>query len=301
MNAPRHHPPLTAFLVGVVAIALFSGMDAVMKGLVLAIGTYTTMFWRNLIGIGMSGALYLPKAKSWPPRSTLNIHLARGMLSTVMGFLFFWGIGRVPLAQAIALAFISPLVALYLAAAFLHETVGPRTIAASLVAFSGVIVILFGQAQADLGPEALLGSAAILASALCYAVNIILMRRQSLVAEPLEIAFFQSVIVVGTLMLALPFAGLSVPPGSAWPELILAATLAISSLLLLSWAYARAQASYLATTEYTSFLWAALFGWLIFDERLSAFTVVGAALIVAGCVLAARRPEEASPTLEAAT
>ena len=294
------HDPLTAFIVGVVAIALFSGMDAVMKGLVLAIGTYTTMFWRNLVGIGMSGALYLPKARAWPPASTMKIHVARGVLSTVMGFLFFWGIGRVPLAQAIALAFISPLVALYLAAAFLHEKVGPRTIGASFIAFSGVLVILFGQARADLGPEALLGSAAILASALCYAVNIILMRRQSLVAEPLEIVFFQSVIVVATLALALPFAGLSLPPLGEWPEILLAAVLAISSLLLLSWAYARAQASYLATTEYTSFLWAALFGWLIFGEHLSGFTIAGAAMIVAGCILAARRPEEASPALEAA-
>jgi len=77
--------------------------------------------------------------------------------------------------------------------------------------------------------------------------------------------------------------------------------LAISSLLLLSWAYARAEASYLAATEYTSFLWAALFGWIVFGESVSPYTLAGATLIVAGCILAARRPEEASPTLEAAT
>lgn len=300
MHSPRHDP-VTAFIVGVIAIALFSGMDAVMKGLVLSIGTLTTMFWRNLAGVAMSGAAYLPKARSWPPWPTMKIHIARGVLSTVMGFLFFWGIGRVPLAQAIALAFIAPLVALYLAAAMLHERVGPRTIVASLIAFGGVVVILLGQAKADLGREALLGSLAILGSALCYAMNIILMRRQALVAEPLEITFFQSVIVVCSLAVVVPFVGLTVPPAGVWPELLLAAFLAISSLLLLSWAYARAHASYLATTEYTSFLWAGLFGWLIFREPLSPYTVAGACLIVAGCVLAARKPEEASPALEAAT
>lgn len=300
MHSPRHDP-VTAFVVGVIAIALFSGMDAVMKGLVLSIGTFTTMFWRNLVGVGMSGALYLPRARSWPPLPTMKIHVARGVLSTVMGFLFFWGIGRVPLAQAIALTFIAPLIALYLAAALLHERVGPRTIAASLIAFAGVLVILTGQAKADLGRDAMVGSAAIISSALCYAMNIILMRRQSLVADPIEITFYQSVVVVLTLAVVLPFTGLSVPPAGEWPELLLAAFLAISSLLLLSWAYARAQASYLATTEYTSFLWAALFGWLIFGERLSLFTVGGACLIVAGCILAARKPQEASPALEAAT
>lgn len=300
MHSPRHDP-VPAFIVGVIAIALFSGMDAVMKGLVLSIGAFTTMFWRNLVGVGMSGALYVPKARSWPPLETLKIHIARGVLSTVMGFFFFWGIGRVPLAQAIALTFIAPLIALYLAAAMLHERVGPRTIAASLIAFAGVLVILTGQAKADLGRDAMMGSVAIIGSALCYAMNIILMRRQSLVAEPLEIAFYQSVVVVLSLAVAIPITGLSFPPLAEWPELLLAALLAISSLLLLSWAYARAQASYLATTEYTAFLWAALFGWLIFGERLSLFTVAGACLIVAGCILAARKPQEASPALEAAT
>ena len=61
----------------------------------------------------------------------MRIHLARGVLSAGMGFLFFWGIGRVPLAQAVALAFISPLIALYLASIMLHEKIGGKTIGAS--------------------------------------------------------------------------------------------------------------------------------------------------------------------------
>ncbi|HUE78323.1 MAG TPA: DMT family transporter [Sphingomicrobium sp.] len=292
---------MTAFLVGMLGIAMFSGMDAVMKGLVLAIGTFATMFWRNLAGVAMSGALYLGRGAQWPSRPTMRLHLARGALSTVMGFLFFWGLGRVPLAQAIALAFIAPLIALYLAAVILKETVGSRTVAASLIALAGVLVIFVGQARADLGREATIGSLAILASAVCYALNIILMRRQALAAGPTEIAFFQSLIVTLILAAFIPLAGVELPGTSDWPWILLAAFLAISSLLLLSWAYARAEASYLAATEYTSFLWAALFGWLVFQERLSPFTLAGAAMIVAGCILAARKPAEASPALEAAT
>jgi len=300
MSVPR--PTHTAaFLVGMLGIALFSGMDAVMKGLVIAIGTFATMFWRNLIGVFLSGALYLPGRRGWPSRPTMKIHVIRGLLSTVMGFLFFWGLGRVPLAQAIALAFISPLIALFLAAALLKERVGKRTIAASLVAFCGVMVIFIGQARADLGREATIGSIAILASAVCYALNIIIMRRQALVAGPNEIAFFQSLIVTLVLAALVPIVGVELPPADQWPWIFLAALLATSSLLLLSWAYARAEASYLAATEYTSFLWAALFGWLFFAESVSPFTLAGAAMIVAGCFLAARRPEEASPVLEAAT
>lgn len=294
------HSHLIAFLVGALGIASFSIMDAVMKGLVLAIGTYVTLLWRSFAGIAMSGALYATRHERWPSRSTMKIHVARGVLTTLMSFLFFWALGRVPLAQAIALAFIAPLIALYLAAAWLHEKIGPRTLGASLVAFAGVVVIFVGQARADLGGEALLGSLAVLASAVCYAVNIIMMRRQSLVAGPTEVAFFQNLTVGAVLLSVLPFVGTSVPPVDQWGWIVLAALLSTLSLLLLSWAYARAEASYLAATEYTSFLWAAALGWTVFGERLSPFTLAGAALIVVGCIVAARTPTKAGPALEVA-
>ena len=300
MTAPRHDPTI-AFIVGVVGIATFSGMDAVMKGLVLAIGAQATMLWRSLIAAGLSGALYLPRRSGWPVPGVLRLHLARGLLSAVMSLLFFWGLARVPLAQGVALSFIAPLIALYLAAVMLHEKVGGRTVGGSLLAFAGVIVIFAGQARADLGRDATLGSMAILASALCYALNIILMRRQALVARPLEITFFQSVIVSLLFTALLLFSPVALPAADLGPWLLLAASLGIASLLLLSWAYARAEASYLATTEYTAFLWAALFGWLVFAEPVSAFTSAGAALIIAGCILAARKPADAGPALEAAT
>jgi S-adenosylmethionine uptake transporter len=231
----------------------------------------------------------------------MRIHVARGVLSAAMGFLFFWGIGRVPLAQAVALAFISPLIALYLAAVLLGEEVRRGTITASLIAFAGVLVIFIGRAQADLGREALVGSIAVIVSAGLYALNIIIMRRQAQMANPMEITFFQSVIVTGVLGIAVLFAGAPIPAGVHWPWLLLACLLAVGSMLLLSWAYARAEASYLAATEYTAFLWAALFGWLVFNEPLSPFTLAGAMLIVAGCVLAARKAPDTAPPLETAT
>ncbi len=138
-----------------------------------------------------------------------------------------------------------------------------------------------------MGPQAFRGTVAILASAVCYAYNIILMRQQAQVAGPIEIAFFQSLIVSVLFTLAMPFFG-AVPDLKHAPALVGAAALATVSLLLLSWAYARGQASYLAPTEYTSFLWAALFGFLIFGEQVSPFTLAGAALIITGCVIAAR-------------
>ena len=278
---------LAAFAVATLGIAVFSAMDAVMKGLSLALGAYNALLWRSFAGVAISGVLFLATRTAWPARSVMRVHLIRGSVSAVMAIAFFWGLARVPMAQAVALTFIAPLIALFLAAVLLKEHVGRTAIIASLLAIVGVGVILTGQARAEMGPEAFHGTLAILLSAVCYAYNIVLMRQQAQVAGPIEIAFFQSLIVATMFSLALPLFG-ALPALVHLPAIIGSAALATVSLLLLSWAYARGQASYLAPTEYTSFLWAALFGFLIFGETVSPFTLAGAALIITGCVIAAR-------------
>src|SRR4051794_26121156 len=287
-RVPQH--PAQAFAVSLAAVGVLSVMDAVMKALVIAIGIYAISIWRSLVNLTVSAALYFPARRQWPTRKTLMIHIGRGVVVMVMAALFFWGIGRVPLAQAIALTFIAPLIALLLAAFFLGERVGKRSIAGSAAAFAGVAIIVFGQARAELGPGVLLGSAAIIGSALCYAVNIVLMRRQAVAAKPLEINFFQSVTVAILWLAAIPFLGPPASPSVHWPWIVAASLMSTVGGLIFSWAYARAEAGYLAVTEYSGFLWASALGWLIFRERVSIYTLAGAVLIVGGCLIAARRP-----------
>jgi S-adenosylmethionine uptake transporter len=288
MNRVAQHPA-RAFVVALGAVAMLSIMDAVMKHLVIAIGILAVSVWRAVLNLILASSLYLPGRRGWPSRATLKIHVARGVLVAGLAFLFFWGIGRVPLAQAIALTFIGPLIALLLAAAFLKEQIGSRSIVGSVAAFAGVIVIVLGQARAQVGPEVLLGSAAILASAVCYAANIVMMRPQAQAAAPLEINFFQSLTVMAVWAILLAFTGIPDAPGAHWSWLTVAALLSTSGTLLYGWAYARGEASYLAVTEYSAFLWASACGWIVFRETVSLYTAGGAALIVGGCLVAARR------------
>jgi S-adenosylmethionine uptake transporter len=292
------HNPLPAYAAAVAGIALFSVMDMVMKGLTLAIGAFPTLLWRSLIGIALAAVPFAVTRNPWPKGMALRLHLLRGAMMVPMAVLFFWGLARVPMAQAVALTFIAPLIALALAGLILKEPIGKRMIGGSLAASIGVVVIFIGQAQADLGRGALLGSLAILCSAVIYAFNIIVMRRQAQHAGPIEIAFFQNLVIGTVLLISAPIVGAPLPTGH-WLELILAAALAIGSLMLLGWGYARAGAAYLSTTEYTSFLWAMLLGWLRFGEHVSLFTLTGAALIVAGCLMAARTGKATAPALEA--
>lgn len=277
-----------AFGVAVLGIATFSMMDAVMKGLSLAIGVYSALFWRTSASAVIGGTIWAVRRRRLPGGAAIRLHLLRGAVSAVMATLFFWGLARVPMAQAIALTYIAPLIALFLAAWLLGERISSRAIIASLIAFSGVALILIGQGAADLGHDAFLGAMAVLASALCYSWNIILMRQQAMIAAPDEIAFFQSIIVALLLGLAFPWFG-SLPHAADIPAILLGAALATLSLFLLSWAYARGPASYLAPTEYSSFIWAAFFGYWLFGEIVSPFTLAGATLIIAGCIWAARR------------
>ncbi|MEO5866714.1 MAG: DMT family transporter [Sphingomonas sp.] len=276
------------FAIAVLGIAVFSSMDAVMKGLVLQIGAYDTMLWRAAAGVVLTGVLYLPRRAGWPSAATMRVHLIRGGVSAVMAVTFFWGLARVPMAQAIALAFIAPLLALFGAAFLLKESIQRRAVVASLVAFAGVGVIMLGQAAAAPSPDRFRGTVAVLFSAVCYAYNIVLMRQQALIAGPSEVAFFQSVIVCAILLCFAPFFA-HLPDARHAPAIVLAAVLATVSLLLLAWAYARGEANYLAPTEYTGFVWAALWGWVVFGEQVAIYTLAGAALIIAGCLIGARR------------
>src|SRR3546814_20702658 len=70
------------------------------------------------------------------------------------------------------------------------------------------------------------------------------------------------------------------------------------SLMLLSWAYARAEAQMLIPLEYTAFIWASIMGWLVFREPLTPTTLAGAALIVAGCLIGAGRKRAHVPPVE---
>ena len=274
-------------------------MDAVMKHLVLAIGLVAVSVWRSAANLGISAVLYLPQRRSWPDRRTFRLHVIRGVDVMVMAAFFFWGIGRVPLAQSIALTFIAPLLAMFLAAVTLDEDISPRSIAGAFGAFAGVIVIVLGQARAHVGSDVLLGIAAIIGSALCYAGNIVLMRHQALAAKPLEINFFQSATIMTMWLTALLYTGLPAWPASQCAWILLAAAMSTAGTLLFAWGYARGPASYLAVSEYSGFLWASALGWMFFNERVSTYTLAGAVLIVGGCLVAAR-PKPLPPEIDLA-
>ncbi len=296
---PLRHPtsPAIAFAVCCAGVALFSVMDGAMKGLSLWIGVYNALLWRALTGSGIGIAGMLALRNRWPTGAVLRIHLLRGVVVAFMALFFFFGLTKLPMAEAIGLSFIAPLIALYLAALLLKETIGRNAILASILGLAGVAVILSGRLRGDYDPDALIGAGATLISAVLFAWNLIIQKQQADVASPVEVAFFQHLVMFAVFLPAAPWLG--VPPAVAQMPLILAAAcLAFASLMCMSWAYARAEAQRLIPVEYSAFIWAAIMGWLAFGETISLATLAGTVLIVAGCLIAARRETALVPHVE---
>ena len=277
--------PAGSVLVGLLSFAM---MDVVMKRLAIDLGAYNALLWRVLAALILVSVLFFIRRPKMPGPAARKVHLQRGIIVVFMSYLFFWGLARVPLAEAIALSFIAPIIALYLAAVFLGETIHRKAIYASLLGFGGVLIIAWGRATGDYDAESLLGMGAILASAVLYAGNLVIQRQQALLAGPLEISFSQNLIVGSSFLLLAPFFAV-LPDRASLPYIAAGAVLSVISALFIAWGYRRAEAKYLINLEYSAFIWAAIFGWLFFREPITWTTVSGALLIVAGCYLATRR------------
>lgn len=287
-------PSIKPILAALAGIALYSAMDAVMKSASIAIGAYSAYLLRCAIGFAIIAPIWWWREGKLPVRAVWRVHLVRGVVVAFMGWTFFASLVHLPLAEAIAISFVAPLIALYLSAILLGEQIERRAVVAALLGLAGVIVIVGDRlGRQTMTDDAAKGLALIGISAILYAWNLVLQRQQALVAGPAEVSTFQNGIVTLVLLAGAPFL-LEWPETRAWLEIGAGALLAVGAALFFAWAYARAQAQQLVPIEYTGFLWASLFGWLYFGEGVSGTTIIGALLIVAGCWIATRRrrPEQ---------
>jgi S-adenosylmethionine uptake transporter len=277
-------------LVTLFGVALYSVMDAMMKGASLALGAYSAMLWRSLIAVALTYPAWRLSGGQWPDPATFRLHILRGVVASGMALSFFWGLTRLPIAEAIAISFVAPLIALYMAAVMLAEKITRSAVLASLMGLAGVVVIGGARIGAsETSHDVILGIAAVVLSAVLYAWNLILQRRQSQVAGPLEVASFMNTTVALTLLPFAPF--LAVWPGDGMILATVAgsAVLTVLAGMCLSWAYARAETQVLAPLEYSAFAWAALMGWLFYQEALTLPTMVGTVLVVLACWIAVPR------------
>jgi len=293
---PREHH-LMPYAATLLAIGLLSLMDALMKGASIAVGAYSALLLRSCLNLALIGPVWLAMRAGPTPPALRRLHVKRGFVVTAMALAFFWGIARMPLAEALALAFVAPIVALFLAALLLGERIERRAIVGSLAGLGGVVLIALTAENGGAGGhrQAGWGIVAVLVSAVLYAWNLVLQRQQALLAAPVEVATWQNLMLALILLGGAPWL-LDWPGREAWLLIAGSGVLSLTGAMLFAWSYARAEAQALAPLEYTGFIWAVLFGWLFFAEGVRPPVLAGAALILVGCWIAGprtrQRPEQ---------
>lgn len=273
---------------------MLSLMDAFMKQASLAMGAYMAALLRAGCAFAIALPLWLAKRPLWPGRAAMHVHLTRGAVGALMALTFFYALTKLPLAETIAISFFAPIISLYLSAAVLHERIHERATWGAVLGLAGVLVIVGGKlGSGRLSAETWAGLAAIGFSALLYAWNLVLQRQQALIARPPEVATFYFGVASLVYLLAAPW--FFMMPQAGFADVGISAVLTVGGALTMAWAYARAEAQLLVPLEYSGFVWATLFGWLLLGEHVTPSAAGGAALIVAGCWLATRRETAPAP------
>ena len=289
-------PALTGALCAAAAVVCFSVNDTAVKFLSGDYALHQVVLIRSLFGLAVMLGLMMPVTGGPAALATrrLGMHLLRAACVVFANMTFFLGLAALPLAEGVALFFVSPLVITLFSVIFLKETVGPRRWAAIAVGFVGVLVVLRPGTEV-FQPAALLPVAA----AIGYAALHMLTRHIGGTETALAMTFYiqlSFVVVAGAMGLAFGdgrFAGTGdasldfllrewvMPAPRDWGVLALVGLASAFGGYFISQAYRVAEAAVVAPFEYLAMPLAVLWGVLVFDEWPDGVALAGIALIIA--------------------
>lgn len=288
-------------LVLTLAILAGASMDATIKWLTLSNHVLLVAFGRYLFGALFSALIWWRAGHPAITKEMWRAHGLRGFVIAACAVTFFWALSVLPLAEAVTLSFIYPLLAPFVAWVILKERIRPSSVICALVGFAGVIIAMQGAPSEAESPQHDLGVIAVLVSAAFFSIAMVLLRERSQKDGPVIVSLMTSV-VPGLILLG-PTVAFATPPslGDWWFFLQLGALAAVF-MYLMAQAYARAEAQQLAPIHYTELIYASLIGCVIFQETPRVEIYMGASLIVAACLWAAYderrlapKPKESTP------
>ena len=280
------------FALALAGIAALCALDATVNALTLTYAVAYAVLGRYVFGTVFALAVWWWQGRPRLTRDMLPAHVLRGCLIAVTAFLFFYALARLGMAEAVALSFISPLLIPPLAHLFLGEKMRGPVLLAAVVGFAGVLITVQGAPTFD--GERTLALAAILGAAVTYSLAAIVMRARA--AKDGSTLLTLTSTVIPMVLLSPSAIDAPLPTASAWGLAALAGLLGNVGIQLLTRAYAAAEAQALGVLEFTALPWAALFGWLFFDQAVRPQVWLGATVIFAACLWVGRterqRPEE---------
>jgi drug/metabolite transporter (DMT)-like permease len=212
-----------------------------------------------------------------------RLHMARGVLIGLSIILMVWSFQYLPLANAIAIFFIEPLILTLLAGLILREVISRERLLVVMVGLLGALIVIRPNWQA-FGPATLLP----VATAFCFAGYLLLTRYSSVSEDAVRMQLWAGLyasLALGIGLVIGDWAGLG-PLSVAWPDvvewrwlLLLGAVSAVGHVVL-ALAFRHAGASTLAPFQYLEIIMATALGWVLFAEFPDALTWFGTAIII---------------------
>lgn len=251
------------------------GLDLCAKWLLADYSLPQFVFLRSTFGL----LFFLMTARFYGGLGTLKTsrwqwHLLRTMLATGAMFGFFFGLARMPLVDALTIAFTAPLFVTGLSVPFLGEHVGWRRWLAVIAGFIGVLIVL-RPGEGMFTP----GAIGVIIAAICYAGLAITARKLAATESSFSLAVY---VVVGPLLASstLVYGSFESPTASAWFLFVLAGLCSALAWVGIVGGYRRAPPAMLAPFEYTAIVGAAAAGYLIWGEVPDIWVITGGLIII---------------------
>lgn len=240
-------------------------------------------FFRNLFGLLFTAPLIWSTGLAVLRTNRLRLYLLRCLVGLGAMLTGFWALVHLPLAQAIALSYTTPLFVTILAVLVLHEVVRARRWSAIAMGFIGVLVILRP------GVDGLQFAAIVaLVSSLLAASAAVSIKFLSRTEHP-------DAIVIWMVLIMTPLSLLPAIPVWQWPNaeswfwVILTGGFGTLGHVCLTRAYRISDVSALQSLNFLQLPIVAFLAWLLFDEAVDAWTAVGAGIIFTSTIYIARR------------
>ena len=283
MNAVARTPHVRAALLMLGSTLLFGLMTIAIRLASATLHTFEIAFFRNFFGLVAAAPLVLRHGPDLLRTSQLPRYLFRCAVGVVSMLAGFWAIGHLPLAQAVALSYSTPIFVTIAAVLFLHEQVRARRWAAVALGFIGVLIIV---RPGSAGFSA--GTLVALAAAVLSGIVSIQIKQLSRVDPADRIVVFTTLLWVPMSLLP----ALTVwrwPEGIAWAWVIAAGFLGTGGHMLWTRALKLGDVSALTPISFMQLPLVALAGWWLFQEPVDRWTATGAAIIFAANAYIAHR------------
>lgn len=285
MNHPANtHSMEIARAIGLMIAAMFllPCIDAIAKWLSGSISAGQVTWSRFLFQILFMLPL-LPRSRGRWITPSLWLHAARGTLLVGATLFFFSGLAYLPLADAISIFFVEPLMVTILSAVFLKEAFGWRRLLAIVAGFIGALIII-RPTFSDVGWPAIYPVCA----AGCFSFYILLTRKLVAKEDPIRLQFLAGIfgfVVISTMLAAASgqdIAALAIvqPTPAQWGLLCGLGLIATTGHLLVVYAFRHAPVSVLAPFQYVEIIGSTVLGFLIFDDFPDSVTWIGILIIV---------------------